>query len=120
LQKCPDCGAPLFSIRSHRGSEVRWCTRRGCHYQAWDEIENAGDREYVEIEVRDNGAGMDSQTLSMIFEPFFTTKGTRGTGLGLAVSWGIVRNHGGNISVESEPGKGAVFTVRIPVEVLEG
>jgi len=117
--KCPECGSSLFSTRSYRGSEVSWCTTSGCHYQSWKEIEAVGDREYVEVDVKDNGIGMDANTLSMIFEPFYSTKGTRGTGLGLAVSWGIIRNHGGNISVVSELGLGTKFTVRIPVEVLD-
>ncbi len=118
-RKCPKCGSVMFSVRSNRGSEIFWCAKRGCHHQEWAVLEVAGDREYIEVEVRDDGAGMDSNTLSMIFEPFFSTKGPRGTGLGLAVSWGIVRNHGGIISVVSEPGKGTTITVRIPVEVLD-
>ena len=68
------------------------------------------------IRVRDEGYGIEDKNISRIFDPFFTTKPTgEGTGLGLAVSYGIVKNHGGNISVESEPGKGAEFTVMLPV-----
>jgi CheY-like chemotaxis protein len=65
---------------------------------------------YVELTVRDNGAGMDEATRSRIFEPFFTTKRT-GRGLGLAATQGIVRGHRGGLKVESQPGAGTTFTV---------
>ena len=69
------------------------------------------------IEVEDNGPGMDDETRKRIFEPFFTTKGPeKGTGLGLSVSYFIVvDNHGGQMTVDSSPGKGARFTVRLPL-----
>lgn len=117
--KCPLCSAPLFFVRSHRGSEAYWCTRRGCPYSIWEEVDAGGEREYVEFAVADEGVGMPSDLIKSLFEPFFTTKGTKGTGLGLAVSWGIIRNHGGTIQVESDEGKGSVFTVRLPVEVTD-
>ncbi len=67
------------------------------------------------IQVRDGGHGIEKKNIHRIFDPFFTTKPTgEGTGLGLAVSYGIVKNHGGTISVASEPGKGAEFTVSLP------
>jgi signal transduction histidine kinase len=70
----------------------------------------------VVVTVRDSGCGMAPDQLARIFEPFFTTKPEgRGTGLGLPVSLGIVRNHGGAIDVESEPGKGTTMTVTLPV-----
>ncbi|HEV8245487.1 MAG TPA: HAMP domain-containing sensor histidine kinase, partial [Polyangiaceae bacterium] len=65
------------------------------------------------FEVRDNGKGMSSDVQRRIFEPLFTTK-LRGTGLGLAIVEGIVKRHGGQISVQSEPGHGTTFLVSIP------
>jgi len=71
----------------------------------------------VNIQVRDTGIGIPPEHLSKIFDPFFTTKEVgKGTGLGLSISYGIVKKHNGVITVESEPGKGTVFTVSLPVE----
>jgi two-component system NtrC family sensor kinase len=73
-------------------------------------------KEYVQIKVRDNGCGISRENLTKIFEPFYSTKGQRGTGLGLAVVWGIIEKHGGKITVDSETGNGTTFTVQLPVE----
>ncbi|MGQ0604708.1 MAG: ATP-binding protein [Anaerolineales bacterium] len=69
----------------------------------------------VAIAVQDSGSGISPENLSKIFDPFFTTKPAgEGTGLGLAVSYGIVANHGGKIDVETAPGRGTTFTVLLP------
>ncbi len=69
----------------------------------------------VVVRVRDSGVGIAPQDLARIFEPFFTTKTDgKGTGLGLSIVQGIVENHGGDISVQSEIGVGTVFTIRLP------
>lgn len=74
-------------------------------------------KKYIEIEFTDTGPGIPEEYLGKIFEPFFTTKPVgKGTGLGLAVSYGIIKRHGGNITVRSEVGKGASFFIRLPVE----
>jgi CheY-like chemotaxis protein len=70
---------------------------------------------YVKLMLRDNGSGMDEKTLSHIFEPFYTTKGPgQRTGLGLPVVYGIVRQNGGCIDVESQPGQGTTFIIYLP------
>lgn len=70
---------------------------------------------YLRLTVRDSGHGMDAATMERIFDPYFSTKGpTEGTGLGLAVVHGIVKGHGGSITVRSKPGEGALFEILLP------
>jgi two-component system NtrC family sensor kinase len=71
----------------------------------------------IEIKVQDTGHGISEQNISKVFDPFFTSKETgHGVGLGLAISYGIVKEHDGDLSVESEPEKGTTFTVSFPVK----
>ncbi len=72
------------------------------------------DQRCVRVEIADNGCGIPPEHISKVFEPFFTTK-AKGTGLGLAVSYRIVRNHHGDIKVSSQPGQGTRFTIEIPL-----
>jgi PAS domain S-box-containing protein len=75
----------------------------------------ADDREAVTVEVADTGIGIAPENVARIYDPFFTTKGVgRGTGLGLAVSYGIVQEHSGHIGVESAPGRGTTFRIALP------
>ena len=67
--------------------------------------------------VSDTGTGIPLEDISKLFDPFFTTKQVgKGTGLGLSISHGIIQKHEGTIEVESEIGKGAMFTIRLPIE----
>ncbi len=82
----------------------------GCiTFRAWEK----GNTAFMSI--ADNGCGMSQEVHDKIFDPFFSTKGVDGTGLGMSVSYGIVRKHGGKIDVSSQIGKGSVFTIELPV-----
>jgi PAS domain S-box-containing protein len=72
---------------------------------------------YVNLKIEDNGKGMDEETRSRVFEPFFTTK-FQGRGLGMAAAYGIVKNHNGWISIESQPGRGTIVRIYLPA-ILE-
>ncbi|MEO7731359.1 MAG: ATP-binding protein, partial [Kofleriaceae bacterium] len=94
-----------------RPGHVRVCT------SVQDRTDPGGGRHAVAcIAVEDEGQGIARENLSRIFDPFFTTKGVgEGTGLGLSVSYGIIRDHGGAIEVESQPRRGSRFTVVLPL-----
>jgi two-component system NtrC family sensor kinase len=86
----------------------------------WLETRQSDDETEIEIQVRDDGAGIASDVLPHIFEPFLTTKESgRGVGLGLAISRGIVERHNGRIEVQSELGRGTAFTVTLPSSQAE-
>lgn len=73
----------------------------------------------VQVVVEDNGIGIDADSLKQLFNPFFSSKGSKGTGLGLAVSQKILKEHGGRIHVESRPGEGSRFTLEFPAMPAE-
>jgi len=76
------------------------------------------DRYQIEIRVKDNGNGIPQKVLDKIFQPFFTTKPTgQGTGLGLSLSYDIIKAHGGEMKVESKEGEGAEFIVKLPYDI---
>ncbi len=96
---------------------------------AVDAMENHGSDLYVRsrkmmnniiIEIEDSGIGIPEANITKIFEPFFTTKEVgKGTGLGLSVSYGIIQQFGGKISVKSKVDEGTIFTISLPMEIME-
>ncbi|HKG98468.1 MAG TPA: ATP-binding protein, partial [Pyrinomonadaceae bacterium] len=96
-------------------------------YNAIDAMPSGGEvrvstqenRERVVVHITDTGTGMGPDVKQRLFDPFFTTKGKAGTGVGLAVSFGIIRRHEGSIEVDSEPGRGTTFKISLPKVMLE-
>ena len=81
---------------------------------------SAGSGSYVKVSIKDTGIGMDATTIERVFDPFFTTKEKeRGTGLGLASAYGIIKNHDGIITAHSEKRQGATFNIYLPVSGKE-
>jgi two-component system NtrC family sensor kinase len=113
---CPKCSAGVYAFEAPPHGSVEGCTNPACDWQRWQAMDEAGRRDYVEVRISDTGQGIPKENLPRLFEPFYTTKGKHGTGLGLAVTWRIVDNHGGTIAVESEPGQGTTFIVRLPLQ----
>jgi two-component system NtrC family sensor kinase len=95
-----------------------------CQHQESGRVELRATFSSVEhrlaILIADNGVGMNSDELAELFQPFQSTKGEAGTGLGLAVSRKIVREHGGDITVTSQPGQGSQFTITLPYHRPQG
>ncbi len=113
--KCPKCKSNIYSFEAPPHGMFDGCVNPDCNYQQWSSIDEAGVRDYIEVKVTDSGCGISKNDLQKIFDPFYSTKGQKGTGLGLAVVWGILDNHDGTINVESEEGEGTTFTILLPV-----
>jgi signal transduction histidine kinase len=104
IQAMPRGGAVIVDVRRVRASAAGATAK--------------GEADFGRIDVRDEGPGIAADVLPKIFDPFFTTKGAgEGTGLGLSVADGIVREHGGWMEVESAPGKGSCFSIFLPTRV---
>jgi len=98
-----------------RGGDLFLVTRNVTHQDMEARAYKPKPGEYVKVSMRDTGVGMDQKTLERIFDPFFTTKGpSKGTGLGLASVYGIVKAHGGYIDVSSKQGEGTTFSIYFP------
>jgi signal transduction histidine kinase len=76
-------------------------------------VNTSKDEDFVKIAIKDTGKGIDPEIIDSIFNPFYTTR-PDGTGLGLALVYSVVAKHWGHIEVDSKPGKGSIFTIRLP------
>lgn len=115
-EKCPKCESAVYKFEVSPDGIFKGCTNPDCNWEKWDAVDEGGNKEFVEIKVSDTGSGIPNEDLPRIFEPFYSTKGQKGTGLGLAVIWGIVDNHNGTINVSSKVGIGTTFTIRLPAQ----
>jgi len=114
--RCKKCGSAVYGFEVPPHGMFKGCANPECDWQEWGAMDAAGQKDYIEVRIADTGQGIPKEDLSKIFEPFYTTKGKHGTGIGLAVTWRIIDNHGGNINVESEVGKGTTFIVHLPLQ----
>ncbi len=101
---CPKCESAVYTYEVSPEGLFNGCTNPECDWEKWDAVDDAGYKDFVEIKVSDTGSGIPNEDLPRIFEPFYSTKGQKGTGLGLAVIWGIIDNHNGTINVNSKVG----------------
>jgi signal transduction histidine kinase len=115
-ETCPQCGSAIYAFEVPLKGMVQGCLADGCGWHRWEQVDSSWNDEFVEVRVEDDGCGIPEAQIPKLFEPFATTKGQKGTGLGLAVTWGIVDNHNGTILVESQVGVGTTFIIRLPVK----
>lgn len=114
-KQCPECGSPVLAFEVSGQGVYEVCSSENSNWEKWEFIDTSGLQEFIEVRISDTGVGISKEDLPRIFEPFYSTKGQKGTGLGLAVIWGIIDNHNGTINVDSEEGKGTTFIVRLPL-----
>ena len=114
------CTNAAYALRERGGLlDIQLIQERVAHGRTLHPF-NLSVGDYAKLTVRDNGCGIDAAVMDRIYDPFFTTKGPgSGTGLGLSVVYGIVRDHGGAIDIASESGKGTTVTVHFPLEETE-
>ncbi|MDX8396965.1 MAG: ATP-binding protein [Mariprofundaceae bacterium] len=94
---------------------ARYALKKGGILEIISQSESRQGKHGCLISIKDNGAGIDKEVIQRIFEPFYSTKPTgQGTGLGLSICYGIIQDHGGNLDVHSELGKGATFSIWLP------
>ena len=106
----------LFTNAFYAVNEKKKKTDEAYEPTVW--ISTHKNKSGVIIKIRDNGLGIPKNLLDKIFQPFFTTKPTgQGTGLGLSLSYDIIKSHGGELKVESEGGEGSQFMISLPIEV---
>jgi len=115
---CPKCKSSIYSFEVPPKGMFEKCINPKCEWQRWASVDEVGFRDFIEVKVSDTGCGISKENIPKIFEPFYSTKGQKGTGLGLAVIWGIIDNHDGTISVDSELNKGTTFTILLPADSL--
>lgn len=109
-----DIGKVLLNLYNNAFYAVAEKKKRDHEYNPEVSVSTILENGHVEVSIRDNGMGIPDNIISKIFQPFFTTKPTgQGTGLGLSLSYDIIKAHGGEIVVKSEEGKGSAFTIRL-------
>jgi len=114
------CTNAAHAMRDKGGELTIALAQEHLDIEAADKFSDLNPGFYLKLTVSDTGHGIDNETMKNIFEPYYTTKGPgEGTGMGLAVVHGIVRSYGGDIRVESQPGRGATFHVLLPAAESE-
>lgn len=111
---CPECGGPVYKIQVPQKGFIEGCASFNDTWQTWENVDQEGNKKFIEIKIQDTGCGIPRENMNKIFDPFFSTKGQKGNGLGLSVIWGIIDNHNGTINVQSEVNLGTTFIIRLP------
>ena len=112
-QACVDEAAISRCLINLVGNAIDACAQGG---MVRLEAESDADPQCFALHVRDNGCGIPPEECEKIFDPFYSTKGSKGTGLGLAVTLKTVREHGGEVQVDSTPGQGTTFSMILPIQ----